>query len=193
MENVLIVSSNANASESMTGFLKESFGCNVRTAETGGYARSIVSGNPSWEIVIINTPLSDENGMELAEYITDVTAASCMMLVKAENAGAVSDRADKSDIIVISKPFSRNILYQIIKAVDSAMKRSWSLYEETVRLERKIDEIKLIDKAKFMLMQYKGMTEDEAHSYLEQYAMKNRRKKTIAANEIIEKISEKYI
>ena len=46
------------------------------------------------------------------------------------------------------------------------------------QLEEKISEIQTIDKAKFMLMQYKGMTEEEAHSYLEQYAMNKRKKKS---------------
>ncbi|MDE5937136.1 MAG: ANTAR domain-containing protein, partial [Ruminococcus sp.] len=98
-----------------------------------------------------------------------------------------------SDIILVAKPFSKQFLYQVVKAVNSAIKRSYMLYEETVRLERKIDEIKLIDKAKFRLMQYRNMTEEEAHSYLEQYAMKNRKKKTIAASEIIDKINEQYL
>ena len=44
-----------------------------------------------------------------------------------------------------------------------------------------------------MLMQYRDMTEDEAHSYVEQYAMNKRKKKSIAALEIIDKLSEKYL
>ena len=50
-----------------------------------------------------------------------------------------------------------------------------------------------MDKAKFMLMQYKGMTEEEAHTYLEQYAMNKRKKKILAALAIIDKLSEQYL
>ena len=193
MENVLIISSRKSSAEGLSVFMRDTFGCRIRTADTAQQAREIISVNRSWELVMINIPLNDESGFELAKYVAEDTAASCVIFVKAEEAEKIMDAADRSSIIVITKPFSRQTLYQILKAVDTALRRSWDLYEETVRLEKKIDEIRLIDKAKFSLMQYRGMTEEEAHTYLEQYAMKNRRKKTIAASEIIDKINEQYL
>ena len=193
MENVLIISSRKSSAEGLSVFMRDTFGCRIRTADTAQQAREIISVNRSWELVMINMPLGDESGLELAKYVAEDTAASCVIFVKAEEAEKIMDTADRSSIIVIAKPFSRQTLYQILKAVDTALKRSWSLYEETVRLERKIEEIRLIDKAKFTLMQYRGMTEEEAHTYLEQYAMKNRKKKTIAASELIDKINEQYL
>ncbi len=193
MENVLIISSRKSSADNLGIFMRDTFGCRIRTADTAQQARELLSVNRSWEVILINLPLNDESGLELAEYIAEDTAASCIVFVKAEEAEKIMDKADRNSIIVIAKPFSRQTLYQILKAVDTALRRSWSLYEETVRLERKIEEIRLIDKAKFSLMQYRGMTEEEAHTYLEQYAMKNRRKKTIAASEIIDKINEQYL
>ena len=190
MENVLIVSSNKNAADILTKFLNDSFRCSVRTVATASDARGIVSGNQSWELVMINIPLSDERGTDLAEYITENTAAGCIVMIKTESAEKLMEWADRCNIIVASKPFSRQVLYQIVKAVEMSVRRTWNLYQETVRLERQISEIRLIDKAKFLLMQYKNMTEDEAHSYIEQYAMKKRKKKVIAASEIIDKINE---
>ena len=193
MENVIVISSSSSAADTLSAFIKESFDCQVTIAESARHARGIISRCRSFELVIINSPLADEAGIELAEYAAEVTAASCVVLVKSENYEKISPRADKSDIILVAKPFSKHFLYQVIKTVNSAIKRSYMLYEENVKLERKIDEIKLIDKAKFRLMQYRNMTEEEAHSYLEQYAMRNRKKKTIAASEIIDKINEQYL
>lgn len=190
MENVLIVSSSKNVSDVLKKFIKETFKCNVRTAATASEARGIVSGSQAWELVMVNVPLTDERGTELAEYITENTPACCIVMIKAESAEKIIDWADKSNVIVAAKPFSRQVLYQIVKAVEIAVRRTWSLYQETVRLERQISDIKLVDKAKFQLMQYKNMTEEEAHYYIEQYAMKKRKKKAVAASEIIEKINE---
>lgn len=192
MENVIVISSSSSAAAALSDFLKKDFHCQVTIAESGHQAREILSGNRSFELVLINSPLADEVGIELAEYAAEITAASCLVLIKNENYEKVSLRADRGDIILVVKPFSRQMMFQVIKAVNTAIRRSYALYEETVRLERKIDEINLIDKAKFRLMQYRGMTEEEAHSYLEQYAMKNRLKKTAAASEIIDKIEEQY-
>lgn len=193
MENVIVISSSSSAAETISAFLKENFHCQVTIAESAHNAREIISGCRSFELVLINSPLADEAGIELAEYASEITAASCVVLVKSENYEKISPRADRGDIILIAKPFSKQVLHQVIKAVNTAMRRSYALYEENVRLERRIDEIRLIDKAKFSLMQYRHMTEEEAHSYLEQYAMKNRKKKTVAASEIIDKINEQYL
>ncbi|MDE5765168.1 MAG: ANTAR domain-containing protein [Ruminococcus sp.] len=193
MENVIVISSSSSAADMLSAFIKESFNCQVTIAETAQHAREILSTNRGFELVLINSPLSDETGIELAEYVSEITAASCVVLIKSDSYEKVSSRADRSDIILMAKPFSKQILYQVIKAVNISIRRSYALYEETVRLERKIEDIKLIDKAKFRLMQYRNMTEDEAHSYIEQYAMKNRKKKIIVASEIIERIAEQYM
>lgn len=193
MENVIVISSNSASAATLSGFLKESFQCQITIVDSAHKARETISSCRSFELVLINSPLSDEVGIELAEYAAEMTAASCIVLVKSEDYEKISPMAEKSDIILISKPFSKQVLYQVIKAVNIAIKRSYVLYEETVRLERKIEDIKLIDKAKFRLIQYRNMTEEEAHAYLEQYAMKNRKKKTVAASEIIDKINEQYL
>ncbi len=73
------------------------------------------------------------------------------------------------------------------------MKKFYKLSEKTEKLEAKMDEVHKIDKAKFMLMEYKGMTEQQAHSFLEKYAMNIRKKKSLAANEIINKLTEEYL
>jgi len=193
LENVLIISSNHNSEEVLSEFISESFNCVPKTAESAFRARQILESSPETELVIINAPLSEGSALELAEYIVENTIANCIIIIKQEKAEKIIERAEKNGIIVLGRPFSRNVLYQLIRTVEIAVKRSWKLYQETVRLEEQISEIKTIDKAKFMLMEYREMTEEQAHSYLEQYAMNKRKKKNIAALEIIDKISEQYL
>ena len=173
--------------------MREAFRCNIRNAETIQQAKNIFDANAPCDLAIIYSPLSDGNGTLLAEYIIENTASNCIFIAKAENAEKFQERAEKIGIITISRPFNKNFLYQTVKIIEIAMNRSYQLYAETVRLERKIDEIRTIDKAKFMLMQYRNMTEEEAHNYLEKCAMEKRKKKIIVATEIIDKINEQYI
>lgn len=193
MEKVLVISSNKNASEALVNFLRDSFRCTPRLVESAYQAKTYLDSNPDVELTVINSPLMDESGFELAEYIIEKTAANCIFMIKDENAEKISEQAEKIGIIVVGKPFSRTLLYQLIKTIDIAVNRSLKLYSENLRLEKKISEIQTIDKAKFMLMQYKGMTEEEAHAYVEQYAMNKRKKKSIAALAIIDKLSEQYL
>ena len=148
---------------------------------------------PQKQISVINTPLIDESGIDLAEFITENTAAGCILIIKPENAEKTSERAEKSGVMVMLRPVNRGLLYHLVKTADIALRRSLKLYQEKQRLERRIEEIKIIDKAKFMLMEYKSMTEAEAHEYLEKYAMNKRKKKYIAALELIDRIHEQYM
>ena len=193
MEKILVVSSNKNASEALVNFLRDSFRCTPRLAESAYQAKTAFDADPSVELAVINSPLMDESGFELAEYIVENTTANCIFMIKEEYVEKVGGRAEKTGIIIVSKPFSRTMLYQIVKTIDIAVNRSLKLYQENQRLEEKLAEVKAVDKAKFMLMQYKGMTEEEAHAYLEQYAMNKRKKKSLAALAIIDKLSEQYL
>jgi len=192
LEKVLVISSNKSASEALVNFIRDSFSCTPKPVESAYQAKVYFDSEPSVELAVINSPLMDESGFELAEYIIDKTASNCIFMIKEEHVEKISERAEKSGIIVVAKPFSRTLLYQLVKTLDIAVNRSLKLYSENLRLEEKLREIQAVDKAKFLLMEYKKMTEAEAHAYLEQYAM-NKRKKSIAALEIIDRINEQYL
>lgn len=193
MEKILVVSSNKNAAEALVNFLRDSFRCTPKLVESAYQAKNVFDADPALELAVINSPLMDESGFELAEYIIENTTANCIFMIKEEQTEKIAGRAEKAGIIIVGKPFSRTLLYQLVKTIDIAVNRSLKLYDENRQLEQKIEEIQAIDKAKFMLMQYKGMTEDEAHAYLEQYAMNKRKKKSIAALAIIDRLSEQYL
>ncbi len=193
MEKILVVSSNKTASETLLDFLRGSFKCTPKIVESAYQAKTLLDSDIMTELVMINSPLMDESGVEFAEYVTGNTTANCILLIKAEAAEKIGERAEKAGVIIVGKPFSKTVLYQIVRTVDIAFNRSAELYLRNARLEEKINEIQTIDKAKFMLMEYKSMTESEAHAYIEQYAMNKRKKKSIAALAIIDKLSEQYM
>ena len=193
MEKILVVSSNKSATEALLGFLRESFKCTPKIVESAYQAKNLLETDVLTELVMINSPLMDESGVEFAEYVAGNTTANCILLIKSETADKINERAEKSGVILVGKPFSKTVLYQIVRTIDIAVSRSAELYLRNARLEEKINEIQTIDKAKFMLMEYKGMTEGEAHAYIEQYAMNKRKKKSIAALAIIDKLSERYL
>jgi response regulator NasT len=193
LEKVLVISSNKSASEALVNFIRDSFRCTPKLVESAYQAKNYLDAEPSVELAVINSPLMDESGFALAEYIIEKTAANCIFMIKEESIEKISDRAEKCGIIIVGKPFSRTLLYQLVKTLDIAITRSMALYSKNLRLEEKIREIQTIDKAKFMLMEYRKMTEAEAHAYVEQYAMNKRKKKSIAALELIDKLNEQYL
>ena len=57
--------------------------------------------------------------------------------------------------------------------------------KENVRLKKQIDDIRLINRAKYILMEYLSMTEAQAHRYLEKQAMDMRVTKAEIAKSIL--------
>ena len=55
-----------------------------------------------------------------------------------------------------------------------ARRRRLEIKTETAGLHHKIEEIRLIDRAKCVLIQYLGLTEPQAHRYIEKQAMDRR-------------------
>ncbi len=188
MDRVLIVSSSEKASETIALLIKEAFPvCRQSTVNSGLEARRIaVSG--SYDAVIINCPLSDEYGNELAELITDSTVASCILIVRSESSDSVSERVEDMGVMVIPKPLNRQVFYQALKFVNASRKRLLGLQNENIKLHKKLEEIRNVNRAKLALMQYLKFTEQQAHRYLEKQAMDLR----VTKNEVALKVIKMY-
>ena len=59
------------------------------------------------------------------------------------------------------------------------------MQRENQRLQGKIEEIRLCDRAKCALIQHRGLTEPQAHRYMEKRAMDERRTRREVAEEIL--------
>ena len=59
------------------------------------------------------------------------------------------------------------------------------MQSENAKLQRKLDEGRIIDRAKGILIKYLSMTEPQAHKYLERQAMDLRISKTEVAKRLL--------
>jgi response regulator NasT len=59
------------------------------------------------------------------------------------------------------------------------------LQAENRKLLRKLDELRIVSRAKCLLVAHKGMSEDEAHSYIERLAMDRRETKLAIAESVV--------
>ena len=67
----------------------------------------------------------------------------------------------------------------------AARRRMTGLQDENRRLQQRIEDIRAVDRAKCLLIECCGMTEPEAHAYIEQQAMRRRRTKREIAESVI--------
>ena len=117
--------------------------------------------------------------------MTQSTDSGILMLVKAELADAVSAKVEDYGVFVIPRPVGRQLFFQTVKLIHASRKRVLGLQKENGRLQQKIEEMRLVDRAKCTLVQYLGLTEPQAHRYLEKQAMDMRMTRREVAEEIL--------
>ena len=184
MDRALIVSGSAQAGEQLGGFLR-SYGCtSLTTVVSGSEARRLL-GTTSFPLILVNTPLTDEFGNELSIQLAENTSSGIILLCKADIADDVSDKVGDFGVCVVSRPMNKALLHQSIRLVEATRSRMLGLKRENSKLMVKIDEMRMINRAKFALMQYLGLPEPEAHRYIEKQAMDTRSTRKDVAQRIL--------
>lgn len=170
---ILAISSGEKSCGAICSLVKEAGEINVTPCISGSAARRLVL-DEAWDLAIINYPLLDESGLELGEMIIHETDTAVIMLIKEDLIGSLGYTAEDNGIITVSKPLLPPVFRQAIRLADTSRKRLESLKLEIRRLELKIEELKLIDKAKCMLVKQNGMDEESSHRYILKLAMDKR-------------------
>ncbi|MEI3426153.1 MAG: hypothetical protein V8R10_05925 [Christensenellales bacterium] len=113
-------------------------------------------GEDDWPLLVINTPLSDESGIDLAIDAASHTATSVLMLVKAELADQVQAQLENYGVFVVAKPVARPLFDQAIRYAAVLRNRLMTVCAEKAKLEKKLADVRVIDRAKCLLIQYRG-------------------------------------
>ena len=183
-ESVLLVGSTDKSRELLQALLPPAACAAARIGRSGAEARRMCAA-ADFDLILINTPLSDESGLELAMEAARQSIAGILLLVKADLAETVASRVEPCGVMVLPKPVSRQMFEQTLRFMEAARCRMALLKAENDRLEKKLSELRLIDRAKCVLIQYLGMTEDQAHRQIEKQAMDTRRTKAEISRDIL--------
>ena len=169
MNSVLIVAGSENARGTLSE-LTRLCGLSVQAcAGCGNDARRLLLEN-DYDLVLINTPLPDEFGSDLAVSVCEAFG-NAILLVKAEIAEEISEKVECSGVLVIEKPVNRQMFFKNIRMAGVQQSRMTGLQRENKKLRDKIEEIRTVDRAKCLLIQFEAMTETQAHRYIEKQAM----------------------
>lgn len=185
-QSVLIVSSTVKPIEFIKSVLPRTDFSPVLTA-TGVCDAKRVLLEATVDIVIINAPLPDGYGTELAVDIAASTASGVLLLVRPEAYEQASYKMEQYGVLTLTKALNKQTLYQTVKLLSATSNKMRVLEESTAALEKKLREMKTVNKAKGLLIEFFKMSEEEAHKYIEKKAMDNCVKKTDIAKKIIEK------
>lgn len=112
MDNVLLVSSSQKGIDYFTKLLSIAQVSRITSVSDGGKARRILL-EQDFDLVIINTPLSDEFGHELALHISQY-ALGVLLIVKSELVETVSIQVASTGVFILAKPLNQSIFISLL-------------------------------------------------------------------------------
>lgn len=138
------------------------------------------------ELILINAPLEDELGIEFVLDIADNTDAGIVILARHEHLEEMQYKLDKVGALILPKPIIKATLVQTARFAAHSRKSLRGLKQQNDDLEKKMQDRKVIDKAKWILVEKMNMTEPQAHRYIQKRAMDTRTSQIKVAEEIIQ-------
>ena len=155
----------------------------ILRAGDAGEVRRMLLDSPV-DIVIINTPLSDDFGVELALDLAE-SSMGVLLLVKNELYDQVCYKTEDSGVLTLGKPMTRQGFYSAVKLLTAMTARLSKMEKVNRTLQEKMADIRVVNRAKWLLIEHHHMKEQDAHYFIEKQAMDTRLSRREVAENII--------
>lgn len=181
--NALIVSSTQKSQLTIADIARSAGDYGIALAVSAADALAELE-HKDYDLVIVNSA-SLTRAKEVAERASVCKECGVILIESAQGYENSVRELKKSGITVIPRPLSRVTLLSAVQNVYATSLRLAGLKEENLSLTRKIEDLKIIDRAKIALITRFGYSEDEAHKYIERQAMNLRTTKREVAMNIL--------
>lgn len=185
--SVLIVSAAENLNHTLAELLPSYRFSTIKKAASVSAASRILSGR-EYDMIIINAPLPDDAGLRFALDAAKRGGSIVLFIVRAAMYNQIYTKLSPHGIFTIAKPLSKQNLSAALDWMISARERVRILETKTVSIEEKMEEIRLVNRAKWILIDKQNMDEPGAHRRIEKQAMDQ----CVTRREIAEDIIREY-
>lgn len=186
--SVLVISAKENFNASLQSLLPESKYAPVQMVSSVSLAKRVLLER-SFDFVFINTPLPDDFGTRFAIEISGNKGTVILLLVRNEVYEEVCDKVTEYGILILPKPASKQMVAHTLNFMAGIRERLRKLENKSLSMEEKMKEIRLVNRAKWVLIDELKMSEADAHRYIEKQAMD----RCVSRREIAEEIISTYL
>ena len=140
------------------------------------------------DVVLLDVHMPDGSGIEAAERITRDTPGVAVVLFSGDQALVLSDRDVEatSAIAFLPKPAPPRVLDSTIRLAAMRAKELSSARKDAESSKQQLENRKVIERAKGILMKQKSIAEDDAYKLMRDLAMDRNRKLIDVAQQIID-------
>ncbi|MBP5293849.1 MAG: ANTAR domain-containing protein [Clostridia bacterium] len=138
-----------------------------------------------FDFVIINSPLPDDVGMRFAIDSVSSYNTIVLFLARTDQYPDAFEKLVPHGVFLMQKPISKMLFQTASGWMISARERIRNTEKKTLSIEEKMNEIRLVNRAKWLLISELNMSEPDAHRYIEKQAMNRCISRRSIAEEII--------
>ena len=182
--SILIVSATDKFTSAFADLLPETRYSPLHTAASVNAAERILA-EKTFDFVIINAPLPDDIGVRFAIDTSTSKQSAVLLLVKSDVHAGIHDKVAEYGVFTLSKPTSKPTMIHALSWMESARERLRQFEKKSLSVKEKMAEIRIVNKAKWILISELKMNEPDAHRYIEKQAMDRCITKQTIAEEII--------
>lgn len=182
--SILAVSASDKLFNVLSDVLKDRFCLDIKCASSISEAKRMILLQ-SFDIVAINAPLKDESGIDFAVNVSSESPKGVLILINNEYYDQVLDKVMEYGVLAVSKPLSRQMLYESVNLLVAANHKLEKVEKKNEKLTAKMEEVRIVNRAKWVLIEKLGLSEEEAHRVIEKQAMDERQSKREVAETIM--------
>ena len=168
--SILLVSASEKLNEGLAELFPASRFDPVQTVGNLSAAKRALAER-DFDLILVNSPLPDGDGIRFAIDSDGKKNSVVLFLVRAELYPAVQERTAGFGVFLLPKPFSKASVTLALDWMTSARERLRQTEKKVLSVEEKMDEIRLVNRAKWLLIEKRGMDEPTAHRFIEKRAM----------------------
>jgi len=184
MDSALIISGTQKSIAFFAEILHAASINHIVTLKSCGEARRLLL-RQNFDLVVVNGPLPDESGENFSRDIASKGVSQVILVVKTEFFDMVSAVVEDDGVLTVAKPVNKSIFWSALMLARSAGKHIRRIQDENAKLKQKIEDIRITDRAKCILISHMNMSEQDAHRYIEKQAMDTRQAKRAIAESIL--------
>lgn len=156
----------------------------VSEAKTGPEALRLVRARQP-DLIVVDDELSEMNLSQLMDVISQGRLAPVLLLLSPANRWGEELLKSQAVLAAVSKPPNETDLYLAALLAEANFAKFAALEQEITRLQDQLQSRKLVERAKGILMETLGLSEQEAYRKMQRESMERRTSMKAIAEAII--------
>ncbi|WP_432650956.1 ANTAR domain-containing response regulator [Huintestinicola sp.] len=143
------------------------------TVTDGGSLRELFAEH-SYDIALLVMPFEDRFGADTAAFLAKSYDTQTIAFVPSKVYDEVCAKLARSGLLILPKSAPRALIINALRNAVHTKEKLDGLKEEKLTLTEMVNEIKLVNRAKCVLIEYLRISEKEAHRQMQKRAMDQR-------------------